>query len=104
LPRLLGEVRHLVGEQWVTVVFDRGGWSPKLFGTMINDGFDLLIYRKDRCRRIGGSSGVAPSSTGAGSTICCTTKPVCLLKGKLRLRQVTRLCDDDHQTQVITSR
>jgi hypothetical protein len=26
------------------------------------------------------------------------------LKGKLRLRQVTRLCDDGHQTQVITSR
>jgi hypothetical protein len=27
-----------------------------------------------------------------------------LLKGKLRLRQVTRLCDTGHQTQVITSR
>jgi len=27
-----------------------------------------------------------------------------LLKGKLRLRQVTRLCDNGHQTQVITSR
>ena len=26
------------------------------------------------------------------------------LKGKLRLRQVTRLCDGGHQTQVITSR
>ena len=26
------------------------------------------------------------------------------LKGKLRLRQVTRLCDDGHQTQVITNR
>ncbi len=25
-------------------------------------------------------------------------------KGKLRLRQVTRLCDDGHQTRVITSR
>ena len=31
-------------------------------------------------------------------------QPVRLLKGKLRLRQVTRLCDDGHQTQVITSR
>ena len=27
-----------------------------------------------------------------------------LLKGELRLRQVTRLCDDGHQTQVVTSR
>src|ERR1700716_2343028 len=52
LPRLLREVRDLVGEQRVTIVFDRGGWSPKLFGTMIKDGFDLLTYRKGRCRRI----------------------------------------------------
>ncbi len=31
-------------------------------------------------------------------------QPVRFLKGKLRLRQVTRLCDGGHQTQVITSR
>src|SRR6516225_4004517 len=52
LPRLLGEVRDLVGERRVTIVFDRGGWSPRLFVTMIKDGFDLLTYRKGRCRRI----------------------------------------------------
>ena len=77
LPRLLREVRDVVGERRVTIVFDRGGWSPKLFSTMITDGFDLLTYRKGRCRRIksGGSSGVAPSSTGAGWTIFSTTSP-----------------------------
>jgi hypothetical protein len=52
LPRLLGEVRDLVGERRITIVFDRGGWSPALFGTMIKDGFDVLTYRKGRCRRI----------------------------------------------------
>jgi hypothetical protein len=31
LPRLLGEVREMVGERWVAIVFDRGSWSPKLF-------------------------------------------------------------------------
>jgi hypothetical protein len=31
-------------------------------------------------------------------------EPVRFLKGKLRLRQVTRLCDSGHQTTVITSR
>jgi hypothetical protein len=31
-------------------------------------------------------------------------QPVRFLKGKLCLRQVTRLCDNGHQTQVITSR
>jgi hypothetical protein len=33
------------GRLRVTIVFDRGGWSPKLFDTMIKDGFDLLTYR-----------------------------------------------------------
>ena len=31
-------------------------------------------------------------------------QPVRFLKGKLRLRQITRLCDNGHQTQIITSR
>jgi Transposase protein len=52
LPRLLREVRDLVGQRRVTIVFDRGGWSPKLFDAMIKDGFDLLTYRKGRCHRI----------------------------------------------------
>ncbi|MBW8885235.1 MAG: hypothetical protein JF612_10790, partial [Planctomycetia bacterium] len=51
-PRLLGEMRDLVGERRVTIVFDRGGWSPKLFDTMIKAGFDVLTYRKGRSRRI----------------------------------------------------
>ena len=29
-PGLLREVRGAVGERRVTIVFDRGGWSPKL--------------------------------------------------------------------------
>jgi transposase len=32
-PRLLREVRDVIGERRVTIVFDRGGWSPKLFNT-----------------------------------------------------------------------
>jgi hypothetical protein len=106
LPRLLGEVRQLVGEQRVTVVFDRGGWSPKLFATMINEGFDVLTYRKGRCRRINERRFVRRRAELDGRWVdyILHDQPVCFLKGKLRLRQVTRLCDDDHQTQVITSR
>jgi hypothetical protein len=47
LPRLLREVRELVSERRVTIVFDRGGWSPKLFATMIKDGM-LSIAAGDR--------------------------------------------------------
>ena len=106
LPRLLREVRDLVGERRVTIVFDRGGWSPKLFATMIKDGFDLLTYRKGRCRRINERRFIARHAELDGCRVdyLLHDQPVRFLKGKLRLRQVTRLCDDGHQTQVITSR
>ena len=106
LPRLLREVRDVVGEQRVTIVFDRGGWSPKLFGTMIKDGFDLLTYRKGRCRRINERRFIRRRAEFDGRWVdyLLHDQPVQFLKGKLRLRQVTRLCDDGHQTQVITSR
>src|SRR3989304_2170363 len=51
LPPILSEVRRLVGERRVTIVFDRGGWSPRLFQKILADGFDLLTYRKGRFRR-----------------------------------------------------
>lgn len=35
LSPVLAELRGLVGERRVTVVFDRGGWSPKLFMAII---------------------------------------------------------------------
>ena len=106
LPRLLGEVRDLVGARRVTIVFDRGGWSPKLFATMIKDGFDVLTYRKGRCRRISERRFIARRAELDGRWVdyVLHDQPACFLKGKLRLRQVTRLCDDGHQTQVITSR
>jgi len=106
LPRLLREVRELVGARRVTIVFDRGGWSPKLFDTMIKNGFDLLTYRKGRCRRINERRFIARRAELDGCWVdyLLHDQPVRFLKGKLRLRQVTRLCDDGHQTQVITSR
>jgi transposase len=106
LPRLLCEVRDVVGERRVTIVFDRGGWSPKLFGTMIKDGFDLLTYRKGRCRRINERRFIRRRAELDGRWVdyLLHDQPATFLKGKLRLRQVTRLCDDGHQTQVITSR
>lgn len=106
LPRLLCEVRELVGGRQVTIVFDRGGWSPKLFATMIKDGFDVLTYRKGRSRRINERRFIRRRAEFDGRRVdyLLLDQPVRFLNGKLRLRQVTRLCDDGHQTQVITSR
>ena len=52
LPPVLGQVRALMGERRVTVVFDRGGYSPKLFQQILVAGFDFLTYRKGRFPRI----------------------------------------------------
>ena len=47
LPTVLGEVRKLLGpKRRATVVFDRGGWSPKLFRELMALDFDILTYRK----------------------------------------------------------
>jgi len=106
MPRLLRQVREVVGERQVTIVFDRGGWSPKLFAAMIKDGFDVLTYRKGRCRRISERRFVRRRAVLDGCSVdyLLHDEPVRFLKGRLRLRQVTRLCDGGHQTNVITSR
>jgi len=105
-PHLLQEVRSVVGERRVTIVFDRGGWSPKLFHQMIKDGFDILTYRKGKGRRIHERRFVRRRAKLDGHWLSYDLhdQPVRFLKGKLRLRQITRLCDNAHQTQVITSR
>src|SRR6201997_359097 len=106
MPRLLREVREVVGERRVTIVFDRGGWSPKLFAAMIKDGFDVLTYRKGRCRRINERRFVRRRAVLDGCSVdyLLHDEPVRFLKGRLRLRKATRLCDGGHQTTVITSR
>ena len=106
LPGVLAEVRALVGERWVTVVFDRGGYSPKLFLQLIAGGFDLLTYRKGRRRRVARSRFTLHEAVLDGCKVSYTLadQGVRLLGGKLRLRQVTRLTQDGHHTSILTSR
>jgi transposase len=106
LPGILDQVRALVGKRRVTVVFDRGGYSPKLFQQMLAAGFDLLTYRKGRYPRIARKRFQERRTRRDGRTLTyvLADQEVRLLKGKLRLRQVTRLMDNGHQTPILTSR
>ena len=53
LEPILQEVKILVPEdRRITVVFDRGGYSPKLFARLIDDGFDVITYRKGKSRKL----------------------------------------------------
>ena len=106
LPDLLQQIRNLVGQRRVTVVFDRGGFSPKLFQQMLAAGFDLITYRKGRSPRIPRSRFQTCRTQRDGRTLTyvLADQEVRLLKGKLRLRQVTRRMDNGHQTPILTSR
>jgi transposase len=106
LPEVLAEVRQLVGDRRITIVFDRGGWSPKLFQKLLDANFDILTYRKGKCRRVGEHRFILRRAQIDNRNVeyRLHDQAVRFLKGKLRLRQVTRLTDDGHQTQVITSR
>jgi DNA-binding CsgD family transcriptional regulator len=104
---ILTEVRQLLGpRRHSTIVFDRGGWSPKLFRSLLDMGFDILTYRKGRSRRIA-ETRFSPHQAkldGRAVKYLLQDQPVRFLKGKLRLRQVTRLTEDGHQTPIVTSR
>ena len=107
LPAITQEIRSLVGrKRRVTVVFDRGGWSPKLFAKLIRRGFDILTYRKGQWKKVprGRFRTVEKRIEGRRVSYELNERTIRLLKGRLRLRQITRLCARDHQTPVVTSR
>lgn len=112
LPAVLTEVRKLVGDRRVTVVFDRGGWSPELFAQILDGGFDLLTYRKAPFRRLPRSRFAPTKATLDGRKIeyLLADQGIYLEYGRkkkrkrVHLRQVTRLSEDGHQTPVLTSR
>jgi hypothetical protein len=106
LPGILEQIRALVGDRRLTVVFDRGGYSPELFLQILAAGFDLLTYRKGRYPRIPRQAFRPHRTRQAGRWITyqLADQSVRLLKGKLRLRQVTRRMDNGHQTPILTSR
>lgn len=106
LPPILAEVRALLGERRVTIVFDRGGYSPRLFQEILAAGFDVLTYRKGRTRRVPARHFHQRRATIAGCKVRydLADQRVLLLGRKLRLRQVTRRSDNGHQTPILTSR
>lgn len=103
---LLAHVRALVGpRRRPTVVFDRSGWSPRLFNEILGRHVDLLTYRKGRVRQVAPTRFVERHARLDGRRVryWLHDQPVRFLRGTLRLRQVTRL-QEDHQTPVLTSR
>jgi len=103
MPSILAEVRVLVPDRRVTVVFDRGGFSPALFEEMYLGGFDVLTYRKGAADPVPESAFTehAVPGTGGRQTMLLHEETV-FLATAFWMRQVTRL-KDSHQTQILTT-
>ncbi len=105
LPGMLEDVRSLVGERRVTVVFDRGGWSPRLFEKLLKEGFDFITYRKFRWRRVARKLFQPWEATMDGQIVRYVLADQGIrLRSGLRFRQVVRLREDGKQTPIVTSR
>jgi prepilin-type processing-associated H-X9-DG protein len=107
LPPILEEARSLIGvDRPLTVIFDRGGWSPKLFLKLTEQGIDIVTYRKGKTEQIpeGHFYLMAEEIEGKSIKYWLHDRSVAFLKGKLWLRQVSRLNPSGHQTHIVTSR
>lgn len=123
LEPVLSEVREFVGEEKrITVVFDRGGWSPKLFDRLITSGFDIITYRKGyrpaipvrafEVRELVDGDNTYPYRLHDQRRVRVGQTGAKRPKGKkgkkppkyVWMRQVTRLSEDEQQIAVITNR
>jgi hypothetical protein len=103
LTPLLAQIRKLVGDRRLTVVFDRGGYSPKLWKKILVAGFDILTYRKGKWRNLPAGSFAERCAKLDGRVVTYDLADQGVRVGGLRLRQVTRR-QGDHQTPILTSR
>jgi len=121
LEPILDDVKRLVPPgRRITVIFDRGGFSPKLFARLIASGFDVITYRKGKIRKLPQASFAKRRRKMEGVwreyELCDRPRVrVGRLHAKrkqrdaegpqyLWLREVRVLRDDDRQTPILTNR
>jgi transposase len=102
---ILPQVRELVGERRVTLAFDREGWSPKFFQEVFAQGFDVLTYRKGAYAQWPKRAFRTVEAIVDGRKVSyeLAERSVRVLPG-FRMREVRRLCENGHQTSIVTTR
>jgi len=104
--QVLPEVRELVEpERRITVIFDREGWSPKTFTTWLQRGIDVMTYRKGAYEPWPEECFFPVETTVSGQPVTYQLGQRSVRLGKnFWMREVRRLCDNGHQTSVMTTR
>jgi hypothetical protein len=106
LPSIAAAVRGIVGpRRRVTIAFDRGGWSPKLFRKLLKLGFDILTYRKGPVTPLPRSS-FREETTYADGKIHTyrIAEATTRIKGAPLLRRIAVARKDGKETEIVTSR
>ena len=122
LARLLPDLRALIGpDRACTVVFDRGGYSPAVFTTIIAAGFDVLTYFKGSRARTAPEAFTTVDFTAPDGTshtydlaerlidLPVPARPQTGRQGAkptstLTLRLIVRASPGGHQTPILTNR
>jgi transposase len=125
LEPILADVRRLVGDgRRMTVIFDRGGFSPKLFARLIDAGFDVITYRKGKVKKLASTRFAAVQEKIDGvrreymicdrprvrvGTLPAEKKSRRRKRGKAKkrhlwMREVRVARDDGRQTPILTNR
>ena len=103
---VIPELRVLAGEgNRVTLIFDREGWSPDSFEKWFKAGFDVITYRKGKYDPWPENCFMEVESKVGGKTVkYLLGERSVKIRKNFWMREVRRLCDDGHQTSVMTTR
>jgi transposase-like protein len=102
---IIPELKRLSKKQRFTMVFDREGWSPDSFLKWRDSGVDVLTYRKGKYDPWPEDCFMEVGSQVRGEPVTYKLGERSIkIKNKGWLREVRRLCDNGHQTSVISTR
>lgn len=111
LVRLLPDIRDVVGpDRRATIIFDRGGWSPATFASIVDAQLDLITYRKGEFTPLPDTAFSVhtftdPDGTPRAWSLAETTATFTVGKGRtLELRQIHKKTPDGTQIPILTSR
>jgi transposase len=103
---VIPELKKLAGQgRRITLVFDREGWSPKSFAKWFKADIDVITYRKGKYDPWPEDCFIEVGSHVGGKAVKYLLGERSIeINQNFWLREVRRLCDDGHQTSVITTR
>lgn len=103
---IIPELKTLAGKgQRLTLIFDREGWSPASFERWFKEGVDVITYRKGKYEPWPQECFLEIEShvRDKAVTYQLGDRSILVRKG-FWMREVRRLCENGHQTSIMTTR